>query len=374
MIIFSRDFTADPNLLPAPGRHPYYIVAPRYVETSAGLKALHVLCHCLNSIGQIAHLLIHPEWFGLTTNPELATPELTSAVAQHHFERRLTPIVVYPEVIVGDPFKAPVRVRYFGNFPGLLGGDKKIDEDEIRFGYSKVLATAVHAPENVLFIPVSDTRIFHPVNGLERSHVCYYAGKHRAVHNAKVFGLPKGSIEITRDAPDSLTRQQIADLFRRSKLFYCYENSALAIEATLCGCPTVFMPNEYFSTPIAREELGWDGFAWGNDPAEIERARQTVGNAFPNYVRQVENFWPQLVGFIRLTQEAAANTRYDKMIELPSQLRPMIKIAVKSPRKAFLVSTAFHILITQGFAMLVFRATRAVTRRMLARVSRVFRC
>lgn len=94
-------------LLPKP-RHPYYIVAPRYVRTSAGIKVLHLLCHALNRAGERAYLITHlyylPQY---ATHPELITPILTRATVEHDFAAGLAPIVVYPETIRGNLFRTP---------------------------------------------------------------------------------------------------------------------------------------------------------------------------------------------------------------------------------------------------------------------------
>ena len=58
---------------------PYYIVAPSYIGTSAGVRALHLLCHSLNVSGRSAYLLPDPASVRLTfhTHPDLLTPCVT---------------------------------------------------------------------------------------------------------------------------------------------------------------------------------------------------------------------------------------------------------------------------------------------------------
>ena len=307
------------NLVPPRGRFPFYIVAPRWTRTSAGIRSLHILCHWLNMTGQSAFMLIYPEWQGLQVNPDLQTPVLTEAIAQHHFEMGIPPIVVYPEVIAGNPFDAPVRVRWIGNYPGFLGGTATFDTDELCFAHSEHLARTVGV-SNVLNIPVLDTSVYRPMPVASRAGSCFYAAKFQHVHNQTVFGLPEGCIEITRDGPGTLSPPEIADLFRRSELFYCFENSALINEAALCGCPVMMMKNTFFDAPIAIDEAGWDGYAWGDHPDEIARARRTVDHAYDNYVRNVPKFFTQLYSFVLLTQKRAATTPYVKPVRLLNSL------------------------------------------------------
>ena len=302
-------------------RHPYYIVAPSYARTSAGIRVLHLLCHSLNRRGYAAYILLHPylPWKRNPTALDLLTPLLTSAIAQSHFERGLAPIMVYPEIVSGNPFGGSCVVRYVMNFPGLLGGDKEYAPDELCFGYSKILAEAAHAPDHVLFLPATDTRIFRPApEGQKREGSCYYAHKYKATHHGELFEITKNSVEITRDEPDAPTAQEIASLFQRSEVFYTYENTALAIEAVLCGCPAVFLPNPYLSEIIAIKELGPDGYAWGGEPAEIARAKATVEQGARNYLKSYTTYWHDLERFIDLTQRHAAGRAYRHPIRLPN--------------------------------------------------------
>lgn len=306
---------AELSLMP-PRRNPYYIVSPGYTHQSAGIKALHLLCHSLNRRGQLAFMVSQDIWKvmsfkKMSLNPDWQTPVLTKDIYQAHRKSGVTPIVVYPEIIAGNPLKAAVVVRYVLNFPGLLGGDMEYAPEEIVFAYSKKLAVAAHVgADRVLFLPASDTNIFHrPAEGTARTGSCFYASKYQQVHKGKLFDITRDSLEITR-GKEAQSTEEIADIFRRSELFYCYENTALAIEAMLCGCPTVFLPNEHLTEIIASEELGTDGFAWGADPAEISRARQTVDQALTNYVQTYARFWQQLEHFIQITtaRAASANT------------------------------------------------------------------
>jgi hypothetical protein len=298
-----------------PLRNPYYIVAPRYIPTSAGMRALHLLCHSLNQQGQVAYLLL-TSYSAAPVCPDLLTPLLTPAIVRYHHEKGLTPIVVYWEAIAGNPLGADCVVRYVLNFPGLLGGSTSYEPSELLFGYSGLLAETVGVPENVLFVPTVDPAVFHPGPGdQKRSGSCFYAAKHRIVHGATVTDEVRGSMEITFGYP--ATQTEVAELFRHSELFYCYENTALALEAALCGCPTVCIPNPHFTESIAVRELGRDGCAWGTDPAEIVRAKATVERVRERYLRLCDDYWRQLDHFIRITQDRAHALCYRHPVRLP---------------------------------------------------------
>lgn len=303
-------------------RHPYYIVAPPYIRTSAGARVMHLLCHSLNQRGETAYVLLYPAipWArDQHVAPDLMTPILTPYVIQSHFQRGLTPIVVIPETISGDPFNSPCVVRYVLNFPGLLGGDKEFAPEELCFSYSKVLATTTRSPDNILFLPATDTRIFRPApEGQKRQGSCFYADKYKKAHHAKLFDITKDSVEITRDERNSQTPLELAKLFHRSEVFYTYENTALATEAVLCGCPAVFLPNPHLSEIIAAKELGPEGYAWGTDLAEVARAKATVGEGARNYMKSCAAYWRDLENFMHLTQQHVRGKPYSSPVQIPS--------------------------------------------------------
>lgn len=309
---------SQPNTIVPNVRNPYYIVAANYVRTSAGIKSLHMLCHALNQRGERAYMILHPHYpASHGFNTDWLTPVLTSRAIQSDFERGLTPITIYPETIPGNLFKAPLIVRYVMNFPGLLGGDKKYDPNEFLLAYSKNLADAVGCEDSVLFIPASDTNIFTPEPRQNRSGTCFSAAKYKYHHGGELFPETKDSVEITRDLPDSPTPKEIADLFRRSELFYCYENSALIIEALLCECPVVMLPNQYLHQAIGEHEIGQDGIAWGASPEEIARAKATAIKGKERYLQLYAEFWQQLDIFVSRTQAKAAATPYTTSMRLP---------------------------------------------------------
>lgn len=298
-------------------RHPYYIFAPQYTRISAGIKSLHILCNALNRIGERAYLAIHPYSApDHAVHPQLLTPLLTRGIIEHDYKTGLTPIMVYPEVVSGNPYGAPFVVRYVLNYPGLLGGDETYPENEFCITYSHELASVVPNTKLTLFVPASDPNIFTPEPREERKGSCFYAGKYREIHGGELFDVTHDSVEIHRLPPRAQTPEQIAELFRRSEVFYTYENTALVIEALMCECPVVFLPNEHLTGSIGARELGWDGIAWGTDEAEIARAKATVNQGRENYLRLFDEFARVLPEFIKQTQKEAAVKRYETPVDI----------------------------------------------------------
>ncbi|MFJ4145760.1 hypothetical protein [Pseudomonas sp. NPDC089734] len=294
-------------------RNPYYIVTARYVRTSAGIKALHFLCHALNRMGEQAFLIMNPYFPpSLSTHPTLNTPLLNKRIMDYHRAEGLTPITIYPESIKGDPMQAPFIVRYILNYAGLLGGDEQFPDTEYCISYSEAIAATVPESKQTIFIPASDPNFFvPPALGTKRQGACFYAGKYKNYHGGKTFAVTDGLVEIVRDREGEQTPEQIRDLFQQCERFYCYENSALAIEAMLCGCPVVFLPNEYFTDLIGKAEHEEKGYAWGEDAAAFKHAQDTVGQAREHYLSLYGRAERGLADFVAATQVLAQATPYD---------------------------------------------------------------
>ena len=285
-------------------RHPYYIYAPPYNSASAGIRALYILADALNRAGAACYIAQSVfEGEASSTPANLIAPRLTLEESKRHRAAGLWPITVYPEVVDGNPLRSHASVRYVLNLPGLLGGPKSYSSTEFLYGYGKRLAREIGHPDRSLFIPTIDLESWTDQPSVERTEVCFYASKYRNVHGAEVFGIPDGAIEITRNLANSPTPEALKDLLRRSKRLYIFENTALAIEAPLCGCPVIMMPNPYLAYPIGSEDHGMDGIAWGDDEDEIRRATLTVSGMRVGYQKAIDQFPIELINFISATQK-----------------------------------------------------------------------
>ena len=98
---------------------PYIIVTPSYVPNSGGIIALHKLCHDLNQMGERAflhHLNVDKKNY-FETNRNYQTP-----IADENIIRSDS-IILYPEIVNGNPLNGKNIVRWLLNRPGEIGGD-----------------------------------------------------------------------------------------------------------------------------------------------------------------------------------------------------------------------------------------------------------
>lgn len=241
-------------------------------------------------------------------------PFLTRKTVDYHFENGQTPIVIYPEIYRISRFSAPVRVRYILNYDDLLFQNDRLEDDDYLLFYSANIASKVHVdkPASTIFLPVSDPNFYSPPIHEKRNGGVFYAGKFKYHFSGKTFPITNGMPEITRDQLNSQTPEQIRSLFQNAEFFYCYEDSALALEAILCGCPVVFLPNEHFQQTLAAEEMAGLGYAWGNSSEQLAHAKATVKQARERYLFLLDQAGLAVKAFIRNSQSLAEKTPYKK--------------------------------------------------------------
>lgn len=265
---------------------PYVIVAPGYNHKSWGVRTLHLLCHLMNGMGVPAFVhLNHP-----ITNPAWRTPIATP-------EHVRDGIVIYPEIIEKNPLKAPRVVRWLLSRPGYITGRTlKPGKDD----YIVAFSTMMDATRPILNLQTPDEGLFHPFDLPQKSGELFYVGKGRPRDRRPEYEA--GRVEITRTWPDS--HQDYADLLRRSTTIYSYDTlSGVNYEAALCGTLCIIIPNDYYTRDdIASGELGLNGIAWGTAPEEIARARQTLPDAYPQYLAVLSRQEAGIQAFVDATQ------------------------------------------------------------------------
>ncbi len=255
------------SLIPK-AQHPFFIVAPSYTRGSAGTTCLYILCDQLNRQGFRAFILPYPykQEHDPVKDGETDTvhnfqcPIATLDVIKFYDSLKLTPIVIYPEIL-DNLYNAPFFGRYILNYAGLLApfATQKKKEDFMVF-YSRLLASgywkddARGEQDPVLFIPTCDLDYWVPQKEIPRSSTCFYAQKARKLGAFDPTPLPDECIEILPSR--QMDRDTVREIFQTSSMLYCFEDTALGIEAQLCGCPVTWVPNQAFSgTPLAEKEI-----------------------------------------------------------------------------------------------------------------------
>ena len=223
------------------GLKPYVVAAPDYRQASGGIKACHRLVHELNQRGMVAYVLgaVNPDW----------DERRITGRGYRILRAESDPIVVYPEIVSGNPLDAAHVVRWVLNTPGYLGGDSEYPETELVFAWSR----RFYDTDRILTVDVIEHELFNTKDLPPRTLDCYYMGKagRRGVHK---IARTDGMTEITSHYPP--TRRELAGLLRRTRTLYTYDDcTALAWEALLCGCRVILLPEEHEFTldDVARD-------------------------------------------------------------------------------------------------------------------------
>jgi hypothetical protein len=281
----------------------FLIPAGDYDSLSGGGMALHLLCDLLNRAGAEAYLCSEVQ--SIEVAPTTLTGGIGSAVrnwARWHFQqkrRRLltspalhTPvlrdvsvvrrsrdwIVIYPEVVFGNPLLAANVVRWFLHHPGYFRGTTGIHRGELHVTYS----TWQRLPNIEWCHAYPGTLRTFKIPG------CYTPPAPDAPRQGTAYCLRKGADrKMIHDLKDSvlidpLSHEQTAEVFRRVKTFISYDlYTTFSGLAVLCGAESVVAPDPQLPETqwYEKEESRWgiaygfDRLAWAQQTAPLQRER-----------------------------------------------------------------------------------------------------
>ena len=183
-------------------------------------------------------------------------------------------VVIYPEIISGNPLNAKNVVRWILLELGIempLDHYKKWGLNDLVYHWETKENTTNYKQ---LSCPFLNTTIFKNNNNSERTKTCYLIKKAPFIHkNIINYMHPPNSICI-----DNLSLQEINNIFNEYKYFYSYDpNTAYVIFAAICGCIPIIYPidgiseEEYFSSRIYNFNgtIYNKGIVYGNDLNKI---------------------------------------------------------------------------------------------------------
>ena len=271
----------------------YVIVAPSFVPNSGGIKVLHRLCHVLNEAGQEAYIwpMLANDRAKFNLNPNYNTAIADTKIL------KTNPIVVYPEIVIGNPLNARTVVRWLLNKPGAIGGDGIYGDDDIIFYFTKYYADKEGPVDLLQILGLADDffDIFRNY-GHARQGSCYviHKGDRRKVkHNLNA------SCEIVDITPS----EKLADIFNSKIIFYSYDaHTFLSGLAALCGCISIVIPDERVDEAKWRET---EPYGIGFGMSDVDHAISTMHLVKPHLQHLEAESYKQLERFIEITQKAA---------------------------------------------------------------------
>lgn len=208
-------------------RKEYIMLVPP-LSKSNGVKTLYLLYIHLTKRGEKVRLCapgIHVPGFNYIT-PEEFTEDITNNA-----------IVIYPEIVIGNPLDIRNVVRYVLYYPGVLGGTKEYHPSEFIVTHNPMFYTGAFK----LTIPWIDKALFYD-NNSPKTQDCYFVhkgGKFREVPELE------GLTEINMHYPK--TKQELANLLRTTGTLYSFDDcSSLVTEAMLCGAKVKIITEDGF--------------------------------------------------------------------------------------------------------------------------------
>lgn len=277
----------------------FVIVTPGYDDNAGGIVVLHQLCDRLNRLGHEAFLwsIFRPRWnwshplrsiylfgryfrkqvkYGFKKNPKLNTPAAS-------VEALDGAVIVYPEVVVGNPLQGKNIVRWLLHRPGYNNGGKiGFGEDDLFFFYDKVFDDArfnKHS-DNLLHIVSSRSDVYMDRKDPAREGACYLL--------RKGYKRPLEHDASATVCVDGLSHEETAVIFNRTQ--YCYSYDAYTmynVYAAMCGCVPVIIPEKGVSKAQWQpDETKRYGLAYGFD--DIDYAIQTRDRLLETLRKQEE--------------------------------------------------------------------------------------
>ena len=185
-------------------------------------------------------------------------------------------IVIYPEVVYGNPLFASNVVRWFLHEPGFLTGEIGYGAGELYFRFRE------HRPANFaqkgsMLAPRNLTVNDYPLHLYNQSGAV-------AERSGTAYCLRKGKHKpICHDLSNSILidgkgHEEVARIFKSVTQFICYDtNTAYLKFAALCGCDVIVIPDpgvteeQWKPNPIRRYGVayGFDRIEWARSTAHL---------------------------------------------------------------------------------------------------------
>lgn len=264
--------------------YTFIILAPPYTSKSSGVRALYRLCHHLNESGYSAAIRAEREERASDWNV--------------HFHRGAVgdSIVIYPEIVSGNPLQAGKVVRWALNDPGLLAGDTTYPDEEMVFVYDpQKLETVSRAvskplgPKRVLWTGLVDPDVIYPDASVPKTIDCSFTHKGRALRER--FPLPPGLvIEALEDRTPDMAA--LGDTLRRTRTLYSYDHySNVLREAAISGCDIRVISEE----GVWHDPRGCScqkNILWQDKLVENYAHKFRDSSFTHDFVREVRTRWP----------------------------------------------------------------------------------
>lgn len=261
-----------------------FIYAYPYDENSGGIIALHRLCHLINEVTDYQAYLVPYGKSGLRQDIKKifkkikldVHPDWNTPVWQKIFFPKNS-VVIYPEVIDGNPLKMKHVVRWLLHQPGFHTEKILYGKDELYFKFNSAIKDFSYENSQtslnelkVIFYPIDTYKNLHLKRTIESCYMIRKGTNKPIIHDENSICL------------DGKSHSEIAEIFNQAKTFICYDDyTAYSIFAVLAGCMSVVVPDHGISVDEwYPNETDRYGIAYGLNQVQLDSAHQTQEKFF----------------------------------------------------------------------------------------------
>lgn len=181
-------------------------------------------------------------------------------------------MVIYPEIVIGNPFNAIHVTRWILYTPGKIGGDGVYGEHDLIYKYWEFFEIDSKFKIDG-YLRCLDTKKEFFVNlNKKRNGVCYLVKKGSLLKKELIYH-PEESFCIDKYNND----EHLLNIFNENEIFISYDSASYhSIQAALCGCISVVIPDENISKEewMSKQQIFKYGVAYGLD--DVQWARDTM--------------------------------------------------------------------------------------------------
>lgn len=264
----------------------FVIYAPSYDENSGGALVLYKLYALLRELGYAAYLqpfvpsdVVERYFRGYRYDPRTVFYKYRQRFYYQSKspyplrfaspEKQRGSVVVYPEVIDGNPVGAKKIVRWLLHRPGFHTNVVNYGPDDLYFYFDKQFdAPALNTyPDNHLKVLENFPHVYFQRNFGPRAGACYLV--------RKGIGRPLNYHPADAERLDGKSHAEMAEAFNKYECFYSYDLYTMYSRfAAVCGCKSIVVPeNNLDIDEWYRDPTNHYGLAYGID--DLPRAEAT---------------------------------------------------------------------------------------------------
>ncbi|WP_174873383.1 WavQ [Vogesella oryzae] len=314
----------------------FLVVSPPFQETSGGVVVLHKLCDILNELGYSSYIYPHinarPYYHGqrlktiflgiyddiklfsyiffhkFQLNPKYNTPLLKSC---HSVRDSREWIVIYPEIVDGNPVAAKNVVRWFLHRPGFHTNQVFYGTGELYYRFNDAIrsiqiegSTMADDLLRVISFPIEHYNMDGVSTERKGTAYCLRKGKGK-----KIVHDLNDSILI-----DGMSHSEVAAVLKKVKQFISYDTyTAYSIFAILCGSESIVIPDDGISEeqwyPSEEDRYGiaygFDRLDWAASTRELQISR--VITEHERTIASVDKFAKSAIDFFASSLPSKSN-------------------------------------------------------------------